>query len=175
MKLTITARKMTVNQSFNDYAEKKLSQKLDRFFGDGADAKITMSEHKNIITLEVTVKHDGLLFRAEQKATDKNDALDACIDRLIRQIRKNKTRVEKKLHDSSFREAFDDIVEEQVDFEVIKRKRFPMRPMNTDEAILQMNMLGHSFFMFKNGDTGQINVVYKRDDGNYALLEPENG
>ena len=124
-----------------------------------------------MITCEVTVRTAGLIFRSEQKAADKNDAFDACIDRIIRQIRKNKTRVEKQLH-SSFKGSFDDVVEEQADFEVVKHKTFNLRPMSEDEAILQMNMLEHAFFMFRNAKTGEINVVYRRDDGNYAVLEP---
>ncbi len=173
MRMNITAKKIQVNQAFTEYAEKKTAAKLDKFFSDDAECKITLSEQKNMITAEVTVKAGGFIFRAEQKATDKNDAFDACLDRIIRQIRKNKTKVEKQLH-STFKETFDDIVEEQVDFEVVKHKKFKLRPMNVDEAILQMNMLGHSFFMFKNGDTGETNVVYKRDDGNYAVLEPSD-
>ena len=115
-----------------------------------------------------------MIFRAEQRAADKNDALDACIDKIIRQIRKNKTKIEKRLRDNAFAGAsYEDEVEEQTQFEVIKHKAFELRPMSLDEAILQMNMLGHSFFMFKNGNTGDVNVVYKRDDGNYAVLEPK--
>ena len=90
---------------------------------------------------------------------------------MIRQIRKNKTRVEKQMH-SSFKGGFEDTVEEQADFEVVKHKKFNLRPMSEEEAILQMNMLDHTFFMFKNAKSGEINVVYKRDDGNYAVLEP---
>ena len=174
MKLQITAKKMTIAQSFTDYAENRLNSKLDRFFGEEADAKITMSTLKDDITLELTVKYDNMIFRAEQRAADKNDALDACIDKIIRQIRKNKTKIEKRLRDNAFAGAsYEDEVEEQTQFEVIKHKAFELRPMSLDEAILQMNMLGHSFFMFKNGNTGDVNVVYKRDDGNYAVLEPK--
>lgn len=171
LKMNITAKNIQVTQSFTDYAWKKLDTKLSKFFAEDADCKITLTEQKNMITAEVTVKCGGLIFRAEQKAADKTDALDACIDRIIRQIRKNKTKVEKRLH-NTIKETFDDIVEEQVDFEVVKHKKFDLRPMNVEEAILQMNMLGHSFFMFKNADTGVTNVVYRRDDGNYAVLEP---
>ena len=174
MKLQITAKKMTISQAFTDYAEKKLSAKLDRFFGDETDAKITMSTLRNDVTLELTVKYNNMIFRAEQSAADKNDALDACIDKIIRQIRKNKTKIEKRLRDNAFSDAaYDDVIEEQVQFNVIKHKAFELRPMNVEEAILQMNMLGHSFFMFKNGDSGEVNVVYKRDDGNYAVFEPK--
>ncbi|MCM1055903.1 MAG: ribosome-associated translation inhibitor RaiA [Bacteroides sp.] len=171
MKLQITAKKMQVPQAFNDYADKKL-KKLDRFFGDEADAKLTVSTIKDDIIVELTVKYENLIFRSEQRAADKNDALDACIDKIIRQIRKNKTKVEKRLRANAFEEPYPEEVEEQSRYEIIKRKQFRLRPMSAEEAILQMNMLDHNFFMFKNGDTGEVNVVYKRDDGNYAILEP---
>ncbi len=172
MKLNISAKKIQINQSFTDYAEKRLKTKLDKFFPEEAEYRITLTNRKNMMICELTLSSGGLIFRAEQEAQDKNTALDACIDRIIRQIRKNKTKVEKKLH-STIKENFEDDIEEQVDFEVVKHKRFKLRPMSVDEAILQMNMLGHSFFMFKNGENGDINVVYRRDDGNYAVLEPE--
>lgn len=171
MKLQITAKKMQVPQTFNEYADKKLT-KLDRFFGDEADAKLTVSTLKDDIIIELTVKYENLIFRAEQRAEDKNDALDACVDKIIRQIRKNKTKVEKRLKANAFDVQESETIEEQSRYEIIKRKKFTLRPMNEEEAILQMNMLDHNFFMFKNGDTGEINVVYKRDDGNYAILEP---
>ena len=171
MKVTITAKKMQIPQNFTEYAETKINSKLSKFFGDEANAKIVMSEAKNKIILEVTVKYNSMIFRAERSAEDKNVALDDAIDKIIRQIRKNKTRVEKQLH-SSFKGGFDDVVEEQADFEVVKHKKFNLRPMSEEEAILQMNMLEHAFFMFRNAKTGEINVVYKRDDGNYAVLEP---
>ena len=171
MTVNITAKKIQISQAFTDYVMKKIESKLDRFFTGDADCKVTLTEQKNMITAEVTVRTAGLIFRSEQKAADKNDAFDACIDRIIRQIRKNKTRVEKQMH-SSFKGGFDDVVEEQADFEVVKHKKFNLRPMSEEEAILQMNMLEHAFFMFKNAQTGEINVVYKRDDGNYAVLEP---
>lgn len=171
MKLQITAKKMQVPQTFNEYADKKLT-KLDRFFGDEADAKLTVSTLKDDIIIELTVKYENLIFRAEQRAKDKNDALDACVDKIIRQIRKNKTKVEKRLKANAFDIQESETIEEQSRYEIVKRKKFTLRPMNEEEAILQMNMLDHNFFMFKNGDTGEINVVYKRDDGNYAILEP---
>lgn len=172
MKMTITAKKMQIPQNFTDYAEERISQKLDKFFGSEADAKITIAEHKNTIILELTVFYNNMIYRAEQSAEDKKDALDASIDKIIRQIRKNKTRVEKKLKDTAFKNAFIDEVDES-NYEVIRRKTFKLHPMTTEEAILQMNLLGHSFFMFTNAATGDINVVYKRADNKYAVLEPE--
>lgn len=172
MNVKITSKKMSTPQNFTDYAENKLTAKLDKFFGDDADAKITLSEFKNQIVVELTVKYNNMIYRAEQSAIDKEDALDASIDKIIRQIRKNKTRIEKRLKDTAFKESFAESVPEQVDYEIIKHKKFDMRPMDIDEAILQMNMLGHNFFMFSNASTGSINVVYKRAEGNYAVLEP---
>lgn len=174
MTIQITAKKMQLSQSFTDYAEERISAKLDKFFGDDAKAKLTLSTIKNLIVLELTVTYSGVMFRAEQSAEDKNDALDACIDKIIRQIRKNKTKLAKQLRDTSFADKFEDTPDEQTDYEVIKYKKFVLKPMSVDEAILQMNMLGHGFFMFKNGDTGVVNVVYKRADENYAVLEPSD-
>ena len=114
-----------------------------------------------------------MIYRAEQLSDDKNDALDAVIDKIIRQIRKNKTKIEKRLKESAFKQNLSDTVAEQDNYEVIKHKKFEMRPMDIDEAILQMNMLGHNFFMFSNASTGKVNVVYKRKEGNYAVLEPD--
>ena len=174
MKTTITAKKMQIPQNFTEYAESRINAKLSKFFGDEADAKIVISEIKNQIILELTVKYNSIIFRAERTAVDKNDALDDALDKIIRQIRKNKTKIEKRLKDTAFIDSFAEPVDEQIDYEVIKHKKFKMRPMDIEEAILQMNMLGHSFFMFTNAETGEINVVYKREEGNYAVLEPEN-
>lgn len=171
MKMTITAKKMQIPQNFTEYAEKRLNSKLDKFFGEEADAKITMATHKNLIVIELTVDYNNMMYRAEQSAVDKEDALDAAIDKIIRQIRRNKTRVEKKLKESAFQDVYEDVVTES-DYEVIRHKKFVMHPMDVEEAILQMNLLGHTFFMFLNANTGETNVVYKRADGRYAVLEP---
>ena len=173
MKITITAKKMQIPQNFTEYAESKINSKLSKFFGDEADAKIVMSEVKNNIILELTVKYNSMIYRAERSAEDKNVALDDAIDKIIRQIRKNKTKIEKKLKDTAFKDSFAEPVDEAPDYEIIKHKKFKMRPMDVEEAILQMNLLSHEFFMFINAQTGQINVVYLRDDGKYAVLEPD--
>lgn len=174
MKTTITAKKMSVPQNFTEYAETKIDAKLSKFFEDDADVKIVMSEVKNQIVIELTVRYNSIIFRAERTATDKNDALDSAIDKIIRQIRKNKTKVEKKLKDTAFKEAFAEPVEEVADYDIIKEKKFQLRPMDVEEAILQMNLLSHAFFMFLNAKTGAVNVVYKRADGAYGLLAPDN-
>lgn len=164
---------MQVSQAFTDYAQKRLDTKLDKFFGDEADAKIVLTEQKNQIIVELTVRYSGMIYRAEQTAVDKNDALDAAVDKIIRQIRKNKTRLEKKLKESAFKQDFEDTVEE-TDISVVRTKKVEMRPMTTEEAILQMDMLGHGFFVYKNADNGKTEVVYKRADEGYAVLQPED-
>jgi len=172
LNVTVNGKKMQINQSFTEYAQQRLDAKLDKFFGDEAEAKLMLTERKGKIELELTVRYEQMLFRAEQTAVDKNDALDAAIDKIIRQIRKNKTRLEKRLKDNAFKQEFQDTVEE-ADISVIRTKKFKLRPMSAEEAILQMNMLGHSFFMFRNAATGEINVVYQREDEGYAILEPD--
>lgn len=172
MKVTIAAKKLTISQAFTEYAEQKLNAKLDRFFPEEAEAKITLAERREMIILELTVKYNGIIYRAEQSAKDKNDALDVTIDRIIRQIRKQKTKVEKSLRQGAF--AGLEPEPEEKEYEVIRYKTFALKPMTVDEAILQMNLLDHAFFMFKNAETGVVNVVYRREEGNYSVLVPED-
>ncbi|MCL2508854.1 MAG: ribosome-associated translation inhibitor RaiA [Oscillospiraceae bacterium] len=174
MKITIIGRKCSPRESFKAHAEKKLA-KIDRFFGSEAEAKITVSVEKSSQTVEITVVYKGMIFRAEQSAFNMNEALDKCVDYLIRQIRKNKTRVEKKLREGSLAEVVgEELVEEEVVFELVRSKTVPVKPQSVDEAILQMNLLGHQFYMFQNADTNQINVVYQRNDGGYGIIIPED-
>ena len=178
MKITITGRKFNLRDSFKEKVEKKLA-KFSRFFGDDADANVTVTLEKNRQTVEITVRSKGYIYRAEQTCGDMEEALDKAVERLSGQIRKYKTRLDKRMKtdvDTSvyapLEEDQDEIIEEQ-DFEIVRSKKFPVKPMDIDEAILQMNMLGHEFFMFRNIDSNEINVVYKRVDGNYGLLEPD--
>ena len=149
MNITIIGRKCTPRESFKERAELKLS-KVEKFFGPDANAKVTATVEKNIKIVEITLTKGGYIFRAQERSQDLEDALDTCVESLIRQIRKNKTKLEKKIHETSFDEVFN----------------------NADEAVLQMNMLGHQFYMFRNSESDDINVVYKRKDGGYGLLEP---
>jgi putative sigma-54 modulation protein len=170
MKTTVSTKKVQVGQAFTDYAEQKLSKKLERFFGEKAVASITVSSIRDTVIVELTVKHENLIFRAEQKASNHHEALDACVDKIIRQIRKNKTKVEKRLHVAAFAEL--DVGEvDELDYKVNRIKKFVLHPMTVEEAIMQMSLLGHTFFMFKNGETGQVNLVYKMDDGGHSIIE----
>jgi len=174
MNMTITGRKVTLKDSFKQRCEKKLA-KIGKFFDDDAHANVTVTVEKSRQTVEITVKSKGMLFRAEQTAPDMLDSLEEACDAIVRQIRKNKTRLEKRGH-SAMPEDYDfgdAQIEEEAEFNVVRTKKFPMKELEIDEAILQMNMLGHQFYMFKNGTTGDINVVYKRNQGDYGLIEPE--
>ena len=159
MKMTITGRKVTVRPSFVERTEKKLS-KLDKFFEDSVTADVTVSkENANKQRVEITIRTGGLVFRAEEACEDANEAVDRLVDVLLRQIRKNDS-------------LWDGPVEEEAEFHVVRSKSFPVKPLDVEEAILQMNTSGHQFYMFRNMDSGEINVVYRRHNGDYGLLEP---
>lgn len=173
MKTTIIGRKCTPRDSFKEHADKKL-KKIEKFFGADVEAKITVTVEKSSQAVEITINNKGVIFRAQERAENMNEALDKCVDTLIRQIRKNKTRLEKKLRDTSF-DAFEgeaDVAEE-VEYELVRQKKVLLKPETVDEAILQMNLLDHQFYLFLNAETSEINVVYKRADGGYGIISPE--
>lgn len=173
MNITITGRKCTPRDSFKERAEEKLL-KVEKFFGPDATAKVTASVEKNSKVCEITLIKKSMIFRAQERSDDLEDALDKCVDSLIRQIRKNKTRLSKKLRDVSFDEVFiAENEEEETDFDLVRSKRVVLKPETPDEAILQMNMLGHQFYLFRNAETDAVCVVYKRADGGYGLIEPD--
>ena len=174
MNISITSRKTTVKDSFKEKVEKKLA-KFDRFFDEKATAFVTVSNEKDRETVEVTIKANSMIFRAEKTTDDRSDSLDCVIDLLFKQIVKNKSKLVSRMKEK----AFDNLpIEEQNEkeesYNIVKHKKFPVRPMTVEEAVLQMNMLDHQFFMFENPETGSINVVYRRNNGDYGLLEPVN-
>ena len=171
MKITITGRKIEVTEGLKSYTSKKLT-KLDKFFDDESAAQVTLSVQKDHHIIEITVYHGGMIFRAEVRDSDMYAAIDRVIDVLERQIRKQKTRLEKKLKGGAFDtpEGFIDY-DEEPEFKIVKTKRYDNKPMSVDEAILQMNLLGHEYYIFNNSENNDKNVVYKRKDGNYGLIE----
>ena len=138
--------------------------------GGGKD---TATVEKSGQTVEITVINNGMIFRAQERAENMNDALDKCVDSLVRQIRKNKTKLEKRMRSAAFDELNDgaDVADEK-EYDLVRTKHVAVKPQTVDEAILQMNMLGHEFYMFINEATGLVSVVYCRIDGGYGLLEP---
>ena len=179
MKYTYTCKKVTLNDSIKDYAEKKIS-KLDRYFREeDTSASVTFSVEKDhLCTVEITIRGAGPLLRAQTEAPDGDmrGAIDAAVGYIERQILKNKTRLSKRLRSEGFpasAPADDFEIAEEKEFNIVRTKRFSVKPMSAEEAILQMNLLGHTFFMFRNAQTGEINVVYARKNGDYGLLVPE--
>lgn len=172
MKTTIVARKMDLTDGMKEYVEKKLT-KLDKFFDDDTEAKITMSVEKSRQKIEATIFSHNTIFRVEQITSDMYVTMDKIIDDMERQIRKHKTRLEKRLKKDAFTDmgVYDVPVDEEKEFNIIKTKSLTTKPMSNEEAILQMNLLGHSFFVFKNSENEQNNIVYKRKDGNYGIIE----
>ena len=165
---------MTVRESQKEMAARKLS-KFDRIFGDLAEAFVTFSAKNDREIIEITIKHGGTLFRSEERADTFNNAMDEAIESLERQIRKNKTRLERQLRDASlidFGQLEEIDVEEETEFK-IRHKSFPFKPMSPEEAILQMNLLKHDFFVFLDDVSGEPSVVYKRHDGDYGLITPD--
>lgn len=172
MKITVIGRKCTPRDSFKERAEKRL-KKVEKFFGSDAEAKITATVEKNEQIVEVTIFHDGIIFRSQERAQNMNDALDRCADSIVRQIRKNKTKVEKRLRSGAF-EPFEaiDSFEPEESYEVVRSKEITLKPQSVDEAILQMNLLDHQFYMFLNSANDRVCVVYSRKDGGYGLIVP---
>ena len=173
MKITYTARKVNLRDNFKERVEKKL-KKFDKIFSEEAQAFVVVTLDKNSQTVEITIKDNHMVYRAEKTMPEMNDALDKCVDVLGRQLRKNKARLEKRLRSGSLEElvAPVDEVEVEEDYTVVRTKTIPVKPISVDEAILQMNMVGHKFYMFTNAETGDVNVVYARENGAYGLLQP---
>ena len=182
MKFVFTDKKINVPNSIHYYAEKKVG-KLDRFFKEDATAAITFSLEKDRLNkVEITIRANGTIFRVSESTSDMHASIDAAVTTLERQIRKNKTRLEKRLRQGAFERSVDEVEvsslvpdePEEGEYNVVRRKTFPIKPMTRDEAILQMNLLGHSFFAFKDEEAdGAFAVVYRRYDGDYGLIEDE--
>ena len=171
MKMTLVGRQISVPEDLKPIIEKKLSR-FDKFFKDDAEAFVTLSKRHNKERLELTISCGGTLFRSEEEKNTFRDALDCSIDVIERQIRKNKTRLAKRLREGAFDSVPEEVpVEEEGEFR-IREKKFACQPMTPEEAILQMNLIGHSFFLFRNAESGELCVVYRRADGDYGLILP---
>lgn len=173
MKLKMLGRKVNLKQNFIDMAEKRMS-KLDKFFSEDAEGQVTVTVEKDWQTAEVTVKSKGFIYRAEKSAPDMETAFADAVDLLTRQIVKNKERLGARVKSAEVDEqakGYEAMADEE--YVIAREKRFVVEPMTTDDAILQMNMLGHSFFLFRDVDSGELNVVYRRHDDAYGLLIPE--
>lgn len=178
MKFTFTEKKMDSSEDLRAYAIKKIG-KLDRFFKNEADAYVTFSIERGRFLAEITIHNNGLYYRASELTNDMYASVDSGVAAIERQIRRNKTRLEKRLREGALeREAIPAFVpaeeEEAEEFKIVRSKRFSIKPMSAEEAILQMNLLDHEFFVFKNMDNEDaISVVYRRKQGGYGLISDD--
>lgn len=175
MKVTVIAKNIELTQALKEIVQKKIS-KLEKYFEVEVEAKATLSIQKNRQIIEVTMPFNGAILRSEESTDDMYKSIDLVEDKLERQIRKQKTRLSRKNNGSlKFAALNDSKVESNEDDEgsLVKVKKFGVKPMDSEEAILQMDLLGHNFFVYQDSESSKVNVVYKRKDGNYGLLEPE--
>ena len=172
MKVTCTGRKVSLKPSFIEKAQAKLD-KLDKFFAGEAEAQVRVTVEKSGQTVEITVREKGLVIRAEKMQERMEDALDDAVGLLTRRLVKNRKRLGDKLTRSVAVE-WPAETEPEESYDVIREKRFVVKPCTTEEAILQMNLLGHSFYLYRNMDDGQIQLVYRRANGTYGVLIPED-
>ena len=176
MEIIIRGSKLEITDAMEEYAKEKLS-KLDRYLDESEEptATVLAKVHGHEQKIEVTIPLKGLILRAEEVQEDFYAAIDVAIDKLERQIRKNKTRIQSSKKKESRDFAYNYIEEIKEDDEeeetVVKRKKIDLKPMSEEEAILQMELLGHSFYLYKDADTDKATVVYKRKDGNYGVIE----
>lgn len=179
MKINVRGKNIEATPALVDYAQKKLG-KLEKHFDRATDVQVVLSVIREEHIVEVTMNLNGLILRGEESTGDMYASIDMVVDKLERQVKKYKTRMNRSLRQRGMRiisekhaaiEAEERMEDETP--EVVKTKRFPLKPMTVEEAIMQMELLGHNFFVFANADSDAVNVVYRRKDGNYGLIEPE--
>ena len=171
MDITITTKKFHLSDELRARIDKKLS-KLDRYFRDDAQATVRLSTQKNDEIAEVTVVSGGLQVRAETRSNEMFHSLEEAVDNLERQLQKHKKRLTQRLQSGAF-DGMAVTVEEEEPFSLIKEKHFQLKPMDVEEAILQMTLLGHSFFVYRDAQQGAVCVVYHRKDGGYGQIVAE--
>lgn len=176
MNITFVGKNVEVTDALREVTEKKLS-KLEKYFEKPIDGDVTFSTQRNNRTIEVTISLPGTILRAEETSDDMYASIDKAVDILERQIRKYKTKLQKKYREGQRTIRFENVkpLEEEEDDKpkIVRRKSFFVRPMNSEEAILQMELLGHNFFIYRSAETEEVNVIYKRKDGDYGVIEPE--
>lgn len=178
MKIVFKGKHIEVTDAIRNYMEKKLS-KIERHFDHILEVIVTLSIEKNRQIVEVTLQANKAFIRAEEETDDMYTSIDKVVDKLERQILKYKEKFYQKSHSNTDRK---ELVNEGVSIgesksaeviKIVKTKRFAIKPMSIEEAAMQMDLLGHNFFVFANDNTNKVNVLYKRKDGNFGLIEPE--
>ncbi len=175
MQITVSGRNVELTDALRDHIEEKVG-KLQRYFDFPLRPQVVLTVQKDTQRVEITIPLGGRMLRAETNTGSMYASVDQSVDKIDRQIRKYKTRINRKarqVEDPLVFQQNPDPAPEEEEPRVVRTKRFTMKPMDVEEAILEMNMLDHDFFMFTNSETEQVNVVYRRRDGNYGLIEPE--
>lgn len=172
MQIIIKGRNFEVTAALREYVEKRVG-KLEKFIDAVVEAQVTLLVEKDRHRVEVTIPVNGMILRGEEETADMYSSVDLVVEKLEKQIGKYKTRINKKIKNQSIKDLVRQAEKDPSEPRVVRTKRFAIKPMPVDEAVMQMNLLGHSFFVFANGDTEEVNVVYRRKDGNYGLIEPE--
>jgi len=179
MKLDIRGRNIDITDALKDYTTKRLS-KLEKYIEDARIAQVALSVEGERHKVEVTIPLNGIILRGEVASDDMYSAIDMVVEKLEKQIEKHKTKLYKKYRGGGLKQVVADEVQKELDnkeanekFKIVRTKRFALKPMDEEEAIMQMNLLGHSFFVFMNAETEEVNVVYKRKDKHYGLIEPD--
>ena len=174
MAINVRGKNLDITPALKDYVEKRV-KKVTKYFDKTGDIAVILRVEKGRHQVEVTVPVDGILLRGEESTPDMYASIDQVMDKIEKQIEKHKTKLEKKFRGGGFRAdvASSVSIPEVEEEAIVRTKRFAVKPMDAEEAILQMNLLNHDFFMFLNIESGQVNVVYRRKDGYYGLLEPE--
>ena len=173
MKFVYVGRDLEVSDALKDRAEKKLA-KLARYFQDDVEALIRLSQQRGgRNTAEITISVGSLLLRAEESTNDMYASIDSAVDKLNRQIRRHRTKLEKRLRVTLEPEAAESEAADDENYKVVRTKTFSVKPMSVEDAIAQMDLLGHNFYLFQNEETDTMCVLYRRNDGDYGLLQPE--
>ena len=175
MRISITGTNIEISEYLSDLVNKKML-KLERYFPQDTVAQVTLSVERNRHIVEVTIPFPGGIIRGEEVTGDMYASIDNVIDKLEKQIIKHRTRLEKNLRLDALKtpEIIEgEELEDEYEPRIVKVKRFDMKPMTVEEAMLQLELLGHSFYVFTNAETNDINVIYQRRDGNFGLIEPE--
>ncbi|SDF62482.1 ribosome hibernation-promoting factor, HPF/YfiA family [Sporolituus thermophilus] len=173
MAIIVRGKNIDVTPALKDYVTKRVG-KITKYFEALGEITVILTVEKGRHIVEVTVPVNGMLLRGEEATADMYASIDLVIEKLEKQIEKYKTKIARKLRAGTFKT---DLVAgnggESEDFRIVKTKRFPVKPMDVEEAIMQMNLINHDFYVFMNAETEQVNVIYRRKDGNYGLIEPE--
>ena len=175
---TIRGKNVDITPAMREYVEKRIG-KVTRYFDEVGEISVLLKVEKERHLVEVTVPVHGMLLRGEEATMDMYTSIELVIEKLERQIHKHKTKIQRRFRDGAlktdvFAEAPQPIEEEEGEFQIVKKKKFFVRPMDVQEAIMQMNLLNHDFFVYRDGESGEVCVVYRRGDGKYGLIESDD-